>query len=108
MKVRIVTTAIFCEVFLQYIFCFVLCIHLVPSCNSLLMFVSNFSVYLIIIVMYLFFFFLFIHLPFLSKKLGFHYSFVYLLFICEFTQPVKIRISLSIYLHIYLFVYSFT
>ena len=44
MKVRIVTTAIFFEVFLQYIFFyFVLCIHLVPSCNSLLMFASNFS-----------------------------------------------------------------
>ena len=55
----------FCEVFLQ--FCFVLCIHLVPSCNSLLMFVSNFSVYLIIIRMYLFTF-LFIHLLILSIK----------------------------------------
>ena len=49
-----------CEVFWQYIFVCV-CIHLVPSCNSLLMFVSNFSVYLIIILIYLFTF-LFIHL----------------------------------------------
>ena len=58
MKVRIVTTANFCEVFFfQYIFvlfCFVLCIHLVPSCNSLLMFVSILSVYLIIIPIYLY------------------------------------------------------
>ena len=37
-----VTTAIFCEVS-HFLFVFVLCIHLVPSCNSLLMFVSNFS-----------------------------------------------------------------
>ena len=58
----------FCEVFLQYIFLFfVLCIHLVPWCKSLLMFVSNFSVYLITILIYLFTF-LFIHLLILSIK----------------------------------------
>ena len=87
-------------------FCFVLCIHLVPSCNSLLMFVSNFSVFLIIILMYLFTF-LFIYLLILSIKTWISYL-IYLFIICEFTQSVKTRISLSIYLHIYLFLYSFT
>ena len=58
MKVRIVTTAIFVKYFCNTFFCFVLCIRLVPSCNSLLMFVSNFAVYLIIILMYLFTFFI--------------------------------------------------
>ena len=82
---------------LQYFFCFVLCIHLVPSCNSLLMFVSYFSVYLIIILMYLFMFYLLIYL-FCQWKLGFHYSFAYLLFICKFTQSVKFGFR-------YLFIY---
>ena len=58
--------------------------------------------------MYLFTFFIYLLTYSVNKKLGFHYSFVYLLFICEFTQSVKTRISLSIYLHIYLFLYSFT
>ena len=73
-KVRIVTTAIFfffCEVFLQYIFCFVFCIHLVPSCDSLLMFVSNFSIYLIIILMYLFTFFIYSLTYSVNKNLDF-------------------------------------
>ena len=87
-------------------FCFVLCIHLVPSCNSLLMFVSNFSVFLIIILMYLFTF-LFIYLLTLSIKTWISLL-ICLFIICEFIQSVKTRISLSIYLHIYLFLYSFT
>ena len=66
------------------------------------MFVSNFSVYLIIILMYLFTF-LFIHVLIPSIK-----TWISLLICCEFTQSVKTRISLSIYLHIYLFVCSFT
>ena len=87
-------------------FLFVLCIHLVPSCNSLLMFVSNFSVFLIIILMCLFTF-LFIYLLILSIKTWISLL-ICLFIICEFTQSVKTRISLSIYLHIYLFLYSFT
>ena len=69
-KVRIITTAIFVKYFCNTFFCFVLCIHLVPSCNSLLMFVSNFSVYLIIILMYLFIFLIY-SLILSIKKLDF-------------------------------------
>ena len=102
-KVRIVTTAFFVEHFCNTFFRFVLCIHLVPSCNSLLMFVSNFSVssYWRICLFFI------CSLTYSVNK-NLDYSFVYLSFICEFTQSVKTRISLSIYLHIYLFVYSFT
>ena len=81
-KVRIVTTAIFCEIFLQYIFCFVLCIHLVPSCNSLLMFVSNFSVFLITILMYLFTCFIYSFTYSVNKNVDFiTHLFIYYLFV---------------------------
>ena len=103
-----VTTAIFCEVLLQYSFCFVLCIHLVPSCNSLLMFVSNFSVYLITILMYLFTFFYSFYLFYFTYSVNKNLDFITHLFIYSLfvnLQSVKTRISLSIYIHIYLFIH---
>ena len=56
--------------------------------------------------MYLFTF-LFIYLLILSIKTWISLL-ICLFIICEFTQSVKTRLSLSIYLHIYLFLYSFT
>ena len=79
MKVRIVTTAIFVKYFCNKLFCFVWCIHLVPS---LLMFVSNFSVYLIIILMYLFTFFIYSLTYSVNKNLDFiTHLFIYNLFV---------------------------
>ena len=103
-KVRIITTAIFCwSIFAIHFFvcfCFVLCIHLVPSCNSLLMFVSNFAVYLIIILMYLWIFYLFTYL-FCQYKLG---LLICLFIIYLWIYTVSKNSDFVIYLSTYLFV----
>ena len=106
-KVGIITAArFFVKYFCNTCFCFVLCIHLVPSCNSLLMFVSNFSVYLIIILMYLFPF-LFIHLHILSIKTWI--SLLNCLFIIYlWIYTVSKNSDFVFYLSTYLFVYSLT
>ena len=98
-KVRIVTTAIFVKYFCNTFFCFVLCIHLVPSCSSLLMFVSNFSVYLIIKLMYLF--------TLLVKTwISLFILFIYYLFVnYTVSKNSDFVIYLSTYLFVCLFIY---
>ena len=93
--------------FCNTLFCFVLCIHLVRSCSSLLMFVSYFSVYLIIILMCLFTF-LFIHLLILSIKTWISLLiclFIIFLWIYTVSKNSDFVIYLSKYLCVCLFIY---
>ena len=95
------------SIFAIHFFCFVLCIHLVPSYNSLMIFVSNFSVYFIIVLMYLFTF-LFIHLLIQSIKTWISLLvclFIIYLWIYTASKNPDFVIYLSTYLFVCLFIY---
>ena len=99
-------TLFFVKYFCNTCFCFVLCIHLVPSYNSLLMFVSNFSVFLIIILMYLFTFFIYLFTYSVNKNLDFiTHLFIYYLWIYTVSKSSDFVIYLFTYLFASLFIY---
>ena len=85
-------------------FCFVLCIHLVPSCNSLLMFVANFfSIFNHHTDVFVYFIYLLTYS--VNKNLDFiTHLFIYYLWI----YTVSKHSDFVIYLSTYLFLYSFT